>query len=123
MKRLLSLFISILAISLSAVAENTNEGNQSRPVGIDLITIANEKPTVHRSPMHVYISAYYDASTNTIEISYDGEAEGEVYLYLDDMVIGYSADINTELPLPSYSGSYTIEIVSGSWTAYGYLQL
>lgn len=122
MKSILSLFVALTLSSLSMFAQN-NGTTCSREVDLEFERLSGEKPTVHRSPMHVYISAYYDAATNTIEISYDGEAEGEVYLYLNDMMVGYSAGINTELSLPSYSGNYTIEIVSDTWTAYGYLQL
>ena len=58
----------------------------------------------------------------TININYEGEAIGEVYLNLNGMVIDYSSEINSIFQISS-PGLYEIEIVGESWTAYGYLQL
>lgn len=123
MKRILSLLVAYLITTTCMVAQDSNNNNESpKSIGLEYHQKKNIN-SIHRSPLRFDIGVYYHPSGNTIEISYDGEAEGEVYLYLNDMMVGYSADINTELSLPSYSGNYTIEIVSDTWTAYGYLQL
>jgi hypothetical protein len=67
--------------------------------------------------------AWYNAQSNSIDISYNGLADGEVYLYMNGDIIGYDSIINTSLPLPSDRGLFQIEIVSDTWTAYGLLQL
>lgn len=123
MKRFISLFILFIGIISNAYSENKDGSDSSQTTIIDIIGKANDKPTVHRAPLHVYIHAYYDASTNTVEIIYDGETEGEVYLYLNDMFIDYDSNINTTFNLPAASGNYTIEIITDSWTAYGYLKI
>lgn len=76
-----------------------------------------------RAPLSVQIEAYYNAEPNTIDIIYDGEADGEVYLYFGDDIVGYDSQINTTLQVPANKGVYTIEIVTASWTAYGSIQL
>ncbi len=57
-----------------------------------------------------------------MEICYDGEAAGEVFLYLNNNIIRYNSEINSTFPI-SDPGLYTIEIVGETWTAIGYLQL
>lgn len=108
-------------ISLSVVAQDGTP-TCSHEIDLDFERLSGETPTIHRSPLRVYIHAYYEASTNTIEIIYDGETEGEVFLYLNDLIIDYDCNINTTFSLPLASGNYTIEIVTDSWTACGYLK-
>lgn len=122
MKRILSLFIASILVSLTVFAHDETP-SCSHEIDLDFERLSGETPTVHRAPLHVYIHAYYDASTNTIEIIYDGETEGEVYIYLNDMLIDYDSNIHTTFNLPAASGNYTIEIITDSWTAYGYLKI
>ncbi len=73
--------------------------------------------------MRIALNAYYDSESQTIEIIYNGESVGESFLYLNENIIGYNCDINTTFILPTPSGSYTIEVVTESWTAPGSLKL
>lgn len=126
MKKFLASLIFILTIALSAYAECDNTGqNGYHPTNIDLKLgkIENGNGTPHRKQFYVYIEAYYIPQNNSIEITYFGEAEGEAYLYNGDNLIDYSSSINTTFTLPSQNGLYTIEIVTDSWIAQGYLQI
>ena len=77
---------------------------------------------MHRAPMRINIEAYYNEVDGTLDICYDGEAVGEVFLYLDDTIVGYDSEINTSFPISS-SDLYKIEIISETWVATGYIQL
>ncbi|MDE7350877.1 MAG: hypothetical protein K2N25_07405 [Muribaculaceae bacterium] len=80
----------------------------------------DDKPneTVHRTPIRINVEAWYDEGTNTISITYYGEATGEVNLYHDGELIDSSSAINTTFYVPG-SGFYTIEINAESWSATG----
>lgn len=122
MKKVLYLFFAMLAISFSSLAEEST-GNKSHTVGLEFDYLSDNSSTVHRAPMRINIDAYYDAMTNTVEISYNGEEDGEVFLYLNDNIIDYDCQINTTFYLPTNTGSYSIEIVTESWVASGYIHL
>lgn len=123
MKKFLFLIIAIMTFTLHAIADEPTPSTSSSQ-GIMLeIAQYKETPIRHRSPMRITIEACYNAETNSIEISYDGEAEGEVFLYLNGDIIDYGSDINTSFVLPQSSGLYRIEIISEIWIAEGYIQL
>lgn len=72
--------------------------------------------------MHINIKAYYNTESRSINIWYDGESDGEVFLYLNDNVVGYSSEINTTFRIEE-PGIYRIEILGESWIAEGSLQV
>ncbi|WP_300877587.1 hypothetical protein [uncultured Duncaniella sp.] len=122
MKKLLSLILVMMAFAFLASAEESN--STSIPLVLEASTIDNNSsPKVHRAPMRINIEAWYNSDSNTIDIIYDGENEGEVVLYLSDNIVGYDSTINTTLSLPTSHGAYRIEIVTDNWTAEGLLKL
>lgn len=82
----------------------------------------NKNTSVNRVPIHIDLEAFYDSESQTISVCYDGESEGEVYLYLNENVVGYNSEINTSFQISS-PGLYKIEVISESWIATGYIQL
>lgn len=122
MKKILTLIFVIMSIVLPAIAQNSQEKSNSKVIELDFRN-QTQKPSMLRMPMRVDIEASYEMESHTIEIIYDGCAAGEVFLYLNDTVIGYDSNINTSLQIPSIPGLYRIEIVSESWIAQGYIQL
>lgn len=72
--------------------------------------------------MLLEIEAYYNATTQTIDILYDGEADGEVYLYLNNNMVDYSPEINISFPI-SAPGLYKIEVIGETWIAEGFLEV
>ena len=72
--------------------------------------------------MKIDIEAFYDSASGEVFICYNGKTEGEAYLYLNGNVVDYSGEINTtfDVTLP---GLYEIEIITGSWTAYGSIEI
>lgn len=122
MKKFLVLFCAIITICITSVAEETPNNSTPKNIGLEY-SIKSNGSSVHRAPMRINIDAYYDAMTNTVEISYNGEEEGEVFLYLNDNIIDYDCQINTTFYLPTNTGSYSIEIVTESWVASGYIHL
>lgn len=71
--------------------------------------------------MHVDIDAYYYADTNTIEIYCDEDISAEVKLYLDDILIDYSPEVNAIFEIPGECGTYKIEVTGSSWISIGYM--
>ncbi len=122
MKKLLSLILVMMAFAFQASAE------ESKSISIPIVAESHESnnnrfPKVHRAPMRINIEAWYNSDSNTIDIIYDGETEGEVILYLNDNIVGYDSTINTTFSLPTSHGAYRIEIVTDNWTAEGGIQL
>lgn len=122
MKRNLSILFLLLSITIRLIAQNSTGDNGSQPVGMDYL-YTSKKPSLHRSPIQIPLYVTFTKETNTIDISYDGEDDGEVYLYLGEDIVGYDSQINTTLQVPTNKGMYTIEIVTSSWTACGSFQL
>lgn len=122
MKKIISLFLLMIAIALPSIAQQSSGHTSDRPVSLEVRQTKNPGTRVHRAPMRINIEAYYNEVDGTLEICYDGEAVGEVYLYLNDTIVGYDSEINTSFPIPS-SGLYKIEIITDSWTGVGYIRL
>ncbi len=122
MKRLLSFFLLMVAITLPSIAQGSTGNSSSKRVKLE-IRQTKETPThMHRAPMFIDIEAYYNEEEGTLEICYDGEATGETFLYLNGNAVGYDSEINTSFQISS-PGLYRIEVISESWIATGYLQL
>lgn len=123
MKKLLSLIIVMMMLAFQAVAQESQTNISSQGIMLEMAQYNNGNNGVHRAPMRMNIEVFYNADYNTIDISYDGDATGEVYLYFNGNAIEYSPELNTSLQVPSIPGLYKIEIVGESWVAQGYLQL
>lgn len=124
MKKILSLILVMMMFALNAMAEESKTSKSSQSIILEIAQYNdNESSGRFRAPMRIGIEAWYNAESNTIDITYDGEAEGEVFLYLNEGIVEYDSKINTSLHLPSSHGLYTIEIISETWIAQGYIQL
>jgi hypothetical protein len=124
MKKILSLILVMMMFALNAMAEESKTSKSSQSIILEIAQYNdNESSGRFRAPMRIGIEAWYNAESNTIDITYDGEAEGEVFLYLNEDIVEYDSKINTSLHLPSSHGLYTIEIISETWIAQGYIQL
>jgi hypothetical protein len=122
MKKILSLILVMMMFALNAMAGESKTSKSSQSIMLEIAQY-NETSGRARAPMRIGIEAWYNADSNTIDITYDGEAEGEVFLYLNEDIVEYDPKINTSLHLPSSHGLYAIEIISETWTAQGYIQL
>ena len=124
MKKLLSLILAMMAFVIPSVADDQQtDGNSPTPITLDTDTKINgDGSDRHRAPIRISIEAYYNPVTQSIDIYYSGGASGEVFLYLDDTIIGYDSNINTSFPISAH-GLYKIEIIGESWSAEGYIQL
>lgn len=121
MKYFFSIFLFIIAMDFQMIANSTNDEVTDE---IELIlNKEDDKPNFNRAPMRINVKAFYDSNSRKIKVFYNGEAEGEVFLYLNEDIIGYDSQINTSLTLPSTPGLYKIEIIGETWMAQGYLQL
>lgn len=72
--------------------------------------------------MRINLFAYYNSGDGTLDIGYDGEAIGEVFLYHNGNIIGYDSEINTSFRI-SNPGIYKIVVVGETWVAQGTIQL
>lgn len=129
MKKLLFLIITVMMLAAQAVAQETPKTNTSSPttsskdIKLEIAQYNNDTTGRHRIQMRVNLEAFYNEESNTIDILYDGDADGEVFLYLNGDIMDYSSEINTSLELPATSGIYRIEIISQTWIAEGYIHL
>lgn len=113
-------------VSFAEVSNSGNDksGNPTCQVSMEIHRKDNNpNPKVHRAPSRIELDVVYLPDDNCIEISFDGEEEGEVYVYYNDIVVAYDCEICTSLSIPDTSGVYYIEIVSESWIAQGRLNL
>lgn len=122
MKKILSLILVMMMFALHAMAEESKTSKSSQRIMLEIAQY-NETSDRARAPMRIGIEAWYNAESNTIDITYDGEAEGEVFLYLNEDIAEYDSKINTSLQIPSHSGLYKVEIIGEHWIAYGSIQL
>ena len=122
MKKIISLFLLMISIALPSIAQQSSGHTSDRPVSLEVRQTKGSGSRMHRAPMRINIEAYYNEVDGTLDICYDGEAVGEVYLYLNDTIVGYDSEINTSFPISS-SDLYKIEIISETWVATGYIQL
>lgn len=125
MKKILLLLLSVLVASiLSFVFAEDGNSNNGQNTGIMLkIYKVKEKVKPHRAPMKIDLVGLYDEDTHNLSIVYDGEAEGEVFVYLGDSLVGYSNEINSTIVIPGTPGAYSVEIITESWTALGAIEL
>lgn len=121
MKQIFILILSLMTFALQAKADESDPDNSSQEIEFEY-SKSQQSTARHRVPTRINLVAWYNAESGSIEIVYDGEAEGEVFLYLNGNIIGYDSNINTSFQI-SVPGLYKIEIVSESWTAIGFLQL
>ena len=112
----------MIAVVFPAVAQNSKTGSSTKRVKLEISQKKNPATTVPRIPMYIDIEAFYDSESQSISVCYYGESEGEVYIYLNETVVGYDSEINTSFQISS-PGLYNIEVTSESWIATGYLQL
>lgn len=111
-----------MAVAFPSLAKEAEEQNSSQTIRLEINQQTDTPTRVLRAPMRINIEAYYDTENHTIEICYNGEADGEVFLYLDENIIGYDSEINTSFQISS-AGYYRIEIISETWIAQGSIQL
>jgi hypothetical protein len=121
-KILTSLIIVMMMFALKAMAQDSQPDKSTEGIRLE-VAQNNETNGRHRVPMHINIVAWYNEESNSIDIAYDGEDDGEVYLYMNDNIIGYDSTINTSLQLPTSPGLYKIQIIGETWIAQGYVQL
>ena len=121
MKKIFTLIVALMAIAVPMFADESKGSQPSQPIPFEIHDIAIN-PTVHRAPMRIYVEAWYDATSDSIIILYDGEATGEVCLYKDGMLVDNSTEINTTFTVHE-SGSYAIEIITESWSATGNIEI
>lgn len=121
MNKILSLILVMIAVALPMTAQDSNGNSNSKHVELKL-KHNHTTPTMVHAPMHINIDVYYYEEDGNLEVCYDGESTGEVFLYLNDTVIGYNSEINSSFQI-SDPGCYKIEIVGETWVATGYLQL
>lgn len=123
MKKILSLILLMTAITFSSFAQDSKDTPSSVPIQLEThMPTGSGSSTRPRTPMYIDIEAWYDSEEQVINISYDGDADGEVLLYLNGNIVDVSSEINTTFRIQS-SGLYQIEIITENWTAEGSIQL
>lgn len=112
----------MIAVTLPVFAQESTSSSSTRRVGLEVRQTQETATTVHRAPMRINIEAFYNEGSGTLDICYNGEAIGEVFLYLNDNIIGYDSELNTSFQI-STPGLYRIEIIGETWIAQGYIQI
>ncbi len=123
MKKIFTIILACMGLALPMTAQESDGKSNSKPVILSTHPL-NDKPnpTILRAPMRICVEAWYDATSSTLSIIYDGEGEGEVALYRDGELIDSSSVINTTFVIPG-SGFYSVEINAESWTAIGSIDI
>lgn len=122
MKKIIAIILLLLTLECQVLAQDKNSA-PSQTVGLHFILKTPAPSNVHRAPVNININTSYNAENNSIDISYVGEDDGEIFIYMNDDIVGYSSELNTSIQLPSSTGHYRLEIVSETWIAQGHLQL
>lgn len=113
----------MISITLPIMAFGSDNKSTSGPITLTMHPIRTQtNKKVHRAPMRVCVDAYYDSFSETISVSYDGEATGEVLLYKDGELVDNSSEINTTFQIYD-SGFYSIEINTEYWSAEGSIEI
>ena len=99
MKRILSFILVMITLALPSIAKESNENSSTQQGELEVRRTNNSAHPVHRAPMRINIDVYYNNEKETLEICYDGEATGEVFLYLNENIIGYDSDITTSFQI------------------------
>ncbi len=130
MKKILSLILVMTTIVFQSLANEAMSSSSTRPVSSSTRPVGlevhqkhnNTSPAIHRAPLRIDIEVFYDLENQTLVVMYDGECTGEVFLYLNENIVGYDSEINTSFQI-SNQGLYKIEIIGDTWIGVGYLQL
>ena len=123
MKKIISLILAVIAIAVTLNGQEPTGDNNYTPITLETGTKGNDDGSGrHRAPMHIGLEAYYNSAAQSIEIYYYGDGVGEVFLYLNDVVVGYDDSINTSFKVSAH-GFYMIEVVGETWSAKGYIEL
>lgn len=120
MRKFFAPIIAMIVAASNALAETHDTSSQSI---ILECTSHNENSGRLRSPLYQNIVACYNSERSSVDISYQGEAEGEVYIFLNEILLGYDSNINTSIPIPPNPGTYSILIIGSNWEAHGQFQL
>lgn len=119
MKQFFLSLIAMISIAIPAIAEESRSDTSARRIGLE-VHQTHKSSIPHRIPMLINVEAYYNEEDGVIEIWCDRDTNGEVYLYLNDEMIGYSPNINSSFSIVDY-GIYKIEIINDNWIAEGYI--
>lgn len=122
MKKILSLILVMMAVTLPVIAQESSSSSSTIQVELEVRRTNNTAHPVHRVPMRINLEAYYNEENGTLDICYNGEAVGEVFLYHNDNIVGYDSELNTSFQI-STPGLYRIEIIGETWLAQGYIQI
>lgn len=112
----------MIAVTLPVIAQESSSSSSTIQVELEVRRTNNTAHPVHRVPMRINLEAYYNAGDGTLDICYDGEAVGDVYLYINDTIVGYDSELNTSFQI-SIPGLYRIEIIGETWIAQGHIQI
>lgn len=82
MKKILSIILVMIAFSLHSVAQESPSSSSPTRIELETQQTKNSNHPVHRAPIRIDIEAWYNAESKSIDIIYNGEAIGEVFLYL-----------------------------------------
>lgn len=126
MKKLLFLFLVCFSLiaNVETYASDDTPDSDSTELEIEISSKDNSNSFgPQRSPRRIDIEVFYSESLNSITIHYNGEIEGEVYIYRNNVLVDYETQINSIILLPYSQGNYKIEIITNSWIAKAYLDI
>lgn len=115
MKKILCILTLLIAVSFGTLF--ATEPSPSMAKQSIRVTTRNKggSNTISRAPVILNIEITYDENLHYLALSTDSEAEAEVYLYKDDMVVGYASEINCVFDVYEY-GEYVVVIDSEYWS-------
>lgn len=111
-------FNLILLLFCHYVTAQSPEDTSSQKIEIE-IQQGNNTASLERASVFVNLDVYYNPTTQHLTVLYDGFDSGEVYIYSNGSMIGYSPEINCNITIPNKMGLCEIVIITEFWTAQG----
>ena len=115
MKKLILLFLCVVAMTTSGFSERTRHHMRVHRTGA-----CKENMEEERHPIQLPLTVYYDSDTNILEVYCDDDnIQAEVYVYDESGELeAYSPYMNVALQLSS-SPYHSILIIGDGWEAEG----
>ena len=114
MKSIFCILSLLMAISFGSMYAADPEPSAAKQTVRVKTSYKDKSQHISRAPLILNIEVTYDENLHYLSLSTDSEADAEVYLYKDEVLIGYAPEINCTFDVYEY-GEYVIVIDSDAW--------
>lgn len=115
MKKILCILGLLMAISLGSVYAADPEPSTAKQTVKVKTQYKKDTSGFNRAPLVLDIEVTYDENLHYLSLYTDSDVDAEVYLYKDNVIVGYAPEINCTFDVYEY-GEYVIVIDSEAWS-------